>query len=152
MAADLSGFLTAAALGAVYLLLLRRRALQRAAPEQLPVAVLALLLAILAFGKVLSPQYVIWIVPVLALVAVSDQLLAGLTALVLLLTHIEFPALYIQLVELTRGRRPRGGAQRLCCWRASAVACGALSGWGSEAALRKARGLKMPAARRGSPF
>ncbi len=98
MAADLSGFLTLAALAAVYLLLLQRNALRRAAPDQIPVAVLAMLLAILAFGKVLSPQYVIWIVPVLALVVVSDRLLGGLVALVLLLTHVEFPSLYIRLL------------------------------------------------------
>jgi hypothetical protein len=58
------------------------------------------LLALMAFGKVLSPQYFIWILPVLALVAVRDPLLGLLGGLVLLLTQIEFPALYWNLVDL----------------------------------------------------
>ena len=100
IAADLSGVLTFGALVIVYVVLLGRRAQLRAAPEQLPLAVLALLLALMTFGKVLSPQYFIWILPVLALVAVRDPLLGLLGGLVLLLTQIEFPALYWNLVDL----------------------------------------------------
>ena len=102
MAADLSGVLTFGALVIVYVVLLGGRARLRAAPEQLPLAVLALLLALMTFGKVLSPQYFIWILPVLAVVAVREPLLGALGGLVLLLTHIEFPALYWDLVDLQR--------------------------------------------------
>jgi len=100
VAADLSGVLTFGALVIVYVVLLVHRARLRATPEQLPLAVLALLLALMTFGKVLSPQYFIWILPVLALVAVREPLLGLLGALVLALTHAEFPALYWNVVDL----------------------------------------------------
>jgi len=99
LAADLSGPLTAAAVLGVYWLLWRRRGVLRATPEEQPLAVLALLLALMAFGKVLSPQYVIWILPPLALVAVRDRTVAVLGAVVLLLTQIEFPGLYGDLLR-----------------------------------------------------
>jgi len=102
LAADLSGVLTFGALVIVYVVLLGRRALLRAAPEQLPLAVLTLLLALIAFGKVLSPQYFIWILPVLAVVAVREPLVGALGALVLLLTQVEYPALYGRLLDLQR--------------------------------------------------
>jgi len=100
IAADLSGVLTFGALVIVYVVLLGRRAQLRAAPEQLPLAVLALLLALMTFGKVLSPQYFIWILPVLAVVAVREPLIGALGAVVLALTQAEFPALYWDLVDL----------------------------------------------------
>lgn len=100
LAADLSGVFTFGALVLVYVVLLGGRARLRAAPEQLPLAVLALLLALMTFGKVLSPQYFIWVLPVLALVAVRDPLIGLLGGLVLGLTHAEFPALYWNLVDL----------------------------------------------------
>jgi hypothetical protein len=99
LAADLSGPLTVAAVLGVYWLLLRRRTLLEQAPQEQPLAVLALLLALMTFGKVLSPQYVIWILPPLALVAVRDRLVAVLGAVVLLLTQIEFPSLYGDLLR-----------------------------------------------------
>ncbi len=98
-AALLSGVLTVAAVLGTYGLLLRRRSALREAPQEQPLAVLALLLALMAFGKVLSPQYVIWMLPPLALVAVRDRLVAVLGAVVLLLTQIEFPGLYGDLIR-----------------------------------------------------
>jgi hypothetical protein len=100
MAADLSGVLTFGALVIVYVVLLGGRARLRAAPEKLPLAVLTLLLALMTFGKVLSPQYFIWILPVLAVVAAREPLVGALGGIVLVLTHIEFPALYWDLVDL----------------------------------------------------
>jgi len=100
LAADLSGVLTLAALLAAYVVLLRGRAHLRSSPAALPLAVLTLLLALMTFGKVLSPQYFIWILPALALVAVREPLLGLLGALVLGLTHAEFPSLYWNLVDL----------------------------------------------------
>jgi hypothetical protein len=102
IAADLSGVLTFGALVIVYVVLLSRRAQLRAAPDELPLAVLTLLLALIAFGKVLSPQYFIWILPVLAVVAVRDPLVGVLGALVLLLTQVEYPDLYGNLLDLQR--------------------------------------------------
>ncbi len=98
-AAYLSGPLTVAAVLGVYWLLWRRRDALRETPEEQPLAVLALLLAMMAFGKVLSPQYVIWMLPPLALVAVRDRAVAVLGAVVLLLTQIEFPGLYGDLLR-----------------------------------------------------
>ncbi len=99
-AAGMSGALTAIALVAAYLVLYRGRAHLRAAPDALPLAVLTLLLALMTFGKVLSPQYFIWILPALSLVAVREPLLGLLGALVLALTQAEFPSLYWNLVDL----------------------------------------------------
>jgi hypothetical protein len=80
-------------------MLWRRQDALREAPEEQPLAVLALLLAMMAFGKVLSPQYVIWMLPPLALVAVRDRAVAVLGAVVLLLTQLEFPGLYGDLLR-----------------------------------------------------
>ena len=90
--ATLSGPLTLAALAVTYAVIVRRRALLRAAPHIAPLAVLAVILTIMAFGKVLSPQYVIWMLPVVALVGVQDGALATLALATLLLTQVEFPA------------------------------------------------------------
>jgi hypothetical protein len=57
----------------------------------------------MVFGKVFSPQYVIWLLPALALVAVEDRLLGALGFAVLLLTQVEFPSLYWRLVDLQSG-------------------------------------------------
>ncbi|MBN2204806.1 MAG: DUF2029 domain-containing protein [Thermoleophilia bacterium] len=98
-AAYLSGPLTVVAVLGVYWMLWRRQDALREAPEEQPLAVLALLLAMMAFGKVLSPQYVIWMLPPLALVAVRDRAVAVLGAVVLLLTQLEFPGLYGDLLR-----------------------------------------------------
>ena len=62
--------------------------------------VLALLLALMTFGKVLSPQYFIWILPAWALVAARDRWIAVLGGLTLALTQAEFPALYWNLLDM----------------------------------------------------
>ena len=100
IAADLSGVLTFGALVIVYVVLLARRARLRAAPDELPLAVLTVLLALMAFSKVLSPQFFIWLLPVLALVAARDWLLGLLGGVALLLTQVEYPALYGDLLDL----------------------------------------------------
>jgi Glycosyltransferase family 87 len=65
--------------------------------------VLGSLTAVLAFavlGRVLSPQYVIWLVPLGALaLAWRGHALAGAVAAAMVLTQIEFPARYFELVE-----------------------------------------------------
>jgi hypothetical protein len=100
VAAIISGPLTIVAVLIVYALIWRRRRRLRATPADVPLALLALLLALMVFSKVLSPQYFIWIVPALVLVAARDRLLAVLGGLTLLLTQIEFPGLYWPLLSM----------------------------------------------------
>lgn len=60
------------------------------------------LLAVLAFvalGKVLSPQYMVWLVPFAAVAwAQGARLAAGLTLAAVAATQLEFPARYVDLV------------------------------------------------------
>lgn len=100
LAADMSGGLTLLAVAAVYLLAWLRRGRLRAAPQDQVLVVLALLLALMTFGKVLSPQYFIWILPAWALVAARDRWLAVLGGATLALTHAEFPAQYWNLLDM----------------------------------------------------
>ena len=99
-AATLSTWLTAAAVLAAYALILRRRRLFLARPELLPLAFLAVVLSTIAFSKVLSPQFFIWLVPLAALVTLEEPLLGALTYATLLLTQINFPGKYWFLVYL----------------------------------------------------
>ena len=100
IAAAASGLLTLLAAAGVYSLIWRRRARLATTAGDAVLAVFALLLALMSFSKVLSPQYFIWLLPAWALVAVRDRTLAILGCLVLLLTHVEFPALYWRLVAM----------------------------------------------------
>ena len=98
--ARISGFLELIALIGTYGLIWRRRATLRATPRLVPLAVLALILAFMTFGKVLSPQYFIWILPAIALVIPERRLLAVLLMVTLLLTQIEFPSNYWSFIYL----------------------------------------------------
>jgi hypothetical protein len=100
LAADVSGGLTLLAVAAVYLFAWLRRGRLREAPADQALVVLALLLALMTFGKVLSPQYFIWILPAWALAAARDRWLAVLGGLTLALTQAEFPALYWNLLDM----------------------------------------------------
>jgi hypothetical protein len=60
----------------------------------------AALLAFVALGKVLSPQYVIWLAPFAALAWVwGRRAVAALTAAAIVLTHVEFPSRYFDLIN-----------------------------------------------------
>lgn len=84
----------AVTLGALAGLLARARS--RLALER---AVLAALLAFVALGKVLSPQYLIWLLPFAALAWVrGDRATALPVALAAALTQVYFPADYFALV------------------------------------------------------
>ena len=96
----LSGGLMLLAVVVVYLLVWRRRERLRASLPDQALAVLALILALMAFGKVLSPQYFIWTLPAWALVAARDRVLAVIGGVMLLLTQIEFPARYWNLADM----------------------------------------------------
>jgi hypothetical protein len=67
--------------------------------RQLVVAALAAAAAFALFGKVLSPQFVIWVLPLGALAyAWRMHSLAAAVAIVAVLTQIEFPAHYFDVV------------------------------------------------------
>ena len=94
------GPLTLLALALTYALVARRRALLRAAPRHLPLAVFATACAFMVFGKVLSPQYFIWLLPAAALVLLDDIVVGLLALATVVLTQVEFPGLYWSLVYL----------------------------------------------------
>ena len=91
----------------VYVLIWRRRALLRAAPEYIAVAALACVLAFTVANKVLSPQFLCWTFPLVALVVVGRTTLmrvAGILTLVAIaLTQVEFPHLYWDMVAFKDG-------------------------------------------------
>jgi hypothetical protein len=74
-------------------------AARRPAISGLVLAAFAVTLAVVAFGKVLSPQYVCWLLP-LAAVAAAHGARAGaaLTAAAALVTQLWFPAHYFDVV------------------------------------------------------
>ena len=97
----------------------------------MPVAALAVLLVAICTSKVLSPQFLIWTFPVVALCVAQPRWLPRLAAvavaLATALTQVEFPARYWDLVALDdgpmaillarnltagRGGGPRGGRRR----------------------------------------
>lgn len=91
----LSGILQLAALALVAWLASRRRD-----EDGLLLCSAAAVVAFVALGKVLSPQYVAWLAPFAALLlARGERLAAGLLAGAIVLTTVEFPRLYLDLVE-----------------------------------------------------
>jgi hypothetical protein len=88
------------------LALLAARPSENAGPDDraLVIAALAAVTAFAALGKVLSPQFLIWIVPLGAL-ALAWRLyaLAGAVGLAILLTQIEFPVRYGDVVAREPG-------------------------------------------------
>jgi hypothetical protein len=105
--AAVSPWLLLLTVAAVYFLLWRRREALRHRPEFVPVAALAVLLVAVCTSKVLSPQFLIWTFPVVALAVVQRSRLAkasGVACLVAIaLTQMEFPARYWRLVALDPG-------------------------------------------------
>ncbi len=92
--ATLQAILQIAALGAVWILYARGPA----GRERFVQASAAALVAFVAFGKVLSPQFLLWLIPVIPLVRGRRGLAAsGLLAAALVLTQLWFPYRYWQL-------------------------------------------------------
>ncbi len=91
----------------VYVLIWRRRTLLREAPEYIPLAALACVLVFTVCNKVLSPQFLCWTFPLVALVVVGRggyQRVTGILTLVAIaLTQVEFPALYWRMVAFESG-------------------------------------------------
>jgi Mannosyltransferase (PIG-M) len=76
----------------------------RRSEEQLVVACAAAAAAFVAFGKVVSPQFLIWLCPLVPLVAGRRGLYGSALLLVaLVLTHLWFPSRYWDLVGLEAG-------------------------------------------------
>lgn len=96
----LSGPLAALALAVVHAVAWRQRSWLRGDPRALALLVVAVLLALLVPAKVLSPQYLVWLLPATALLAPTAPGLAALLGAALLLTQVEFPSLYWRLVAL----------------------------------------------------
>jgi uncharacterized membrane protein len=79
---------------AVLVLVWRRRVEILGDPKLIALAMLATLLAALVGSKVLSPQYLVWVLPLAAVVAIDRKILGVLLGMAFLLTQIEFPANY----------------------------------------------------------
>ncbi|MBJ7520333.1 MAG: DUF2029 domain-containing protein [Solirubrobacteraceae bacterium] len=95
--AALFAVLQIAALAAAVLL-----AFRRPDPRWLGLCSLAALLAFVGLGKVLSPQYMIWLAPFAALAWVwGERAVAVLCAVAIVLTHVWFPRHYVALVQET---------------------------------------------------
>jgi hypothetical protein len=95
--ATLQTVLQVLALVAVWALFAR----SRRSGEQVVTACAAAAAAFVAFGKVLSPQFLIWLCPLVPLVAGRRGLSASALLLVaLVLTHLWFPSRYWDLVAL----------------------------------------------------
>ncbi|MDX6706285.1 MAG: hypothetical protein QOI48_2131 [Solirubrobacteraceae bacterium] len=70
-------------------------------PRQLVLCGFAALLAFITLGKVFSPQYIIWLAPFAALAWVWRQrAVALLVAAAIVLTHVEFPSRYFDLINV----------------------------------------------------
>jgi hypothetical protein len=85
---------TLAALGMIFVLFAR-------APkpiDRLLLAAAAAVVCVVALGKILSPQFLIWLVPLVALVPSAAAYTLLLAALIL--THVWFPSRYGELVAL----------------------------------------------------
>jgi hypothetical protein len=92
-----SGALLAVLAGVIVLLALF--AARRPEPRSLVLASLTAVAAFVVLGKVLSPQFVIWVLPLGALAfAWRMHALAAVTAAAAVLTQLEFPARYFDLV------------------------------------------------------
>lgn len=96
-AAPVAGVL--AALAAIVVGLLAVGAARRHGPRELLTAALAATAAYAALGKVLSPQYLVWTIPWMALAFGWRQfVLAAMLAAATLLTFFEFPFRYGELI------------------------------------------------------
>jgi hypothetical protein len=94
----IAGVLAVAMLAVLAVLALLVR---RTGARELVLASLAAVAAFATLGKVLSPQYMLWLAPLAALAfAWRLHALAATLALAAILTKIEFPAHYAGLVEL----------------------------------------------------
>jgi hypothetical protein len=99
--------LLAVCLAALYGLAWRSRQHLRDNLADVPLVMLGMILGLVCTSKVLSPQFLVWTFPLVALVTAAGgrgRLAIGMGLLgVILLTQAGFPALYWDLVALKRG-------------------------------------------------
>jgi uncharacterized membrane protein len=77
---------------------------RRPEPRHLVLCAFAALLAFITLGKVFSPQYVIWLAPFAALAWVWERrAVALLAAAAIVLTQVEFPSRYFDLINEHEG-------------------------------------------------
>ena len=88
----------------VYLVIWQARRALRSTPEAVPVAVLALMVATMCGNKVLSPQHLIWVLPVVALALVATRWALRVPAILMfvamILTQVEYPGMYWDIIDL----------------------------------------------------
>ena len=91
-------------LAVAYLAVWRARRVLRGDPEWVAPAALGIILAFLCGNKVLSPQHLLWTLPLVALCAVArplaQRILGILMLVAVVLTQVEFPAYYFRLQRL----------------------------------------------------
>jgi hypothetical protein len=88
----------------VYLVIWQVRGALRSTPEAVPVAVLALMVATMCGNKVLSPQHLIWVLPIVALAFVATRWSLRVPAILMfvamVLTQVEYPGMYVDIYYL----------------------------------------------------
>lgn len=128
-----SPWLLVVTVGLVYGIVWRRRNVLRTSPSLMPVAALAVLLVAVCTSKVLSPQFLIWTFPVVALCIIQPRWLprcaAGAVMLAVLLTQVEFPARYWDLVDLRPAPLAILMVRNLVLVAAAALSVAAVVGW-----------------------
>lgn len=135
-----SGALLAVLVGVVATLALL--AARRPDPRSLVLASLTALAAFVLLGKVLSPQFMIWVVPLGALAfAWRMHALAAIVATAAVLTQLEFPARYFDLVAREPLPLALVALRNAALFAVVVVATGALSG---AAARSTSRGPQRP--------
>jgi hypothetical protein len=121
-------------------------AARRPDERQLLLCAAAAVVAFVALGKVFSPQYVAWLAPFAALLAAArERLAAGLIAGSIVLTTIEFPRLYLDLVERDRGVALLVGARNALLLAALAVLIARATGAARSPRPAAAPGRSAPA-------
>jgi hypothetical protein len=117
------------------LALLAWLAARRGDERRLLLCCAAAVIAFVAFGKVLSPQYVAWLAPLAALLAVHRaRAAAALLTLGIVLTTVEFPRRYAALVEGDDGVRVLVAARDVALVAALIATAAAAARWPRPAA------------------
>jgi hypothetical protein len=101
---SLAPLLVLALVTLAYLVIWKAREALRGDLEAVPVAMLALMLAAMCGNKVLSPQHLIWVMPVVALALVAKRrayrVPAAFVFVAMILTQLEYPGMYMDVFHL----------------------------------------------------